>query len=119
MTLTELCSQFKEGANIIIHDMTSNETVTDFVRDNKKFCENIPVEEIDIVGDNIYIFCIFGELSKDRIVYEAAQTLRSFCQTKPTLDDCAKCIFFNSNFSKENGSRKSCLIAGIPQYWNF
>lgn len=62
MTLTELCSQFKEGANIVIYDITSNEAVTDFVRGNKKFCENIPVEHIEIRDDEIYyvrIRCTF------------------------------------------------------------
>ena len=119
MTLKELCSQFTVDANIVIQDVTSGKTVTDFVRDNKKICENIPVEKIEIEDDMIYIFCILGEHTKEREVYEAAQMLRSYCQTKPTLDDCAKCMFFNKNYSKENGSRKSCLIAGIPHYWNF
>ena len=119
MTLKELCSQFTVDANIVIQDVTSGETVTDFVRDNKKFCENILVEKIEIKDDEIHIFCALVDISKEREIYEAAQMLRSYCQTKPTLDDCAKCIFYNSNFGKENIPRKSCLIGGIPQYWDF
>ena len=119
MKLKELCSQFTVDANIVIHDVTSDNTVTDFVLANKAICEDIPVEDIEIRDDEIYIFCILGEHTKERIVYEAAQVLRSFCRTKPALDDCAKCMFFNHNYSKENGSKKPCMIAGIPQYWNF
>ena len=119
MTLKELCSQFTRDANIVIHDVTSDKTVTDFVLANKAICEDIPVEDIEIRDDEIYIFCALVDLSKEREIYEAAKMLRSYCQTKPTLDDCAKCMFFNKNYSKENGSRKSCHIAGIPHYWNF
>lgn len=120
MTLKELCSQFTHDANIVIHDITSGKAVTDFVLANKNLCEDIPVENIEIRNDEIYIICIFGVHSTlEREMYEAAKKLCTFCNTKPTLDDCAKCMFFNKNYSKENGSRKSCLIAGIPQYWNF
>ena len=119
MTLKELCRQFTLNANIEIYDITSGNIVTDFVKANKKLCEGIQVKDVEIRGDVIWVSCIMDELTTYIKAYTSAQILRSYCKAKPTIDDCSKCMFFNSNCGKENRSLKPCLIAGKPQYWNF